>query len=187
MDDLGCVIDWVCGEPKELPISEANTSEIYLMGHSRGGGTVVLKAHEDARVKKLVTWASVSEYGKYWGEEVMKQWKKEGVLFIENSRTKQRMPLYFQMYDNYFQNLKRLHIPTAAKKLTIPALVVHGTADQAVPHQSGLDLSIWIDNAELLSIENGGHTFGGKHPWTEENLPADLQTVLDATMNFFKT
>ena len=186
LDDLGEVIDWVCNGNSAILASEVDTGKIYLVGHSRGGGIVILKANEDNRVRKVTTWASVSEYGKYWGHEVMEQWKKDGVMYIANARTNQQMPLYYQMYENYFANLQRLHIPQAARNLKIPVLVVHGTADEAVPFKSGEELAGWCANAKLLTMENAGHTFGGKHPWLYLQLPKDSQKVVEETMLFFR-
>ena len=101
LDDLGAVIEYVSGAGFEAK-EEIDLHQLYLLGHSRGGGVVLLKAAEDKRVKKAVTWASVNEFGKFWSEEVMAHWKEIGVMYIENSRTKQTMPLYYQLYENYF-------------------------------------------------------------------------------------
>ena len=114
----------------------------------------------------------------------MKQWKKEGVHYVTNSRTGQQMPLYYQLYENYFANLDRLHIPSAAKNLTVPHLIIHGTADEGVTYSSAEELRAWSPKGELLSIEGAGHTFGIKHPWTVKTLTDDAQKVLTATRTF---
>ena len=186
MDDLGAVINWILEEKEAVPAEEMDGKKLYLVGHSRGGGIVILKAREDERVKKIVTWASVSEFGKYWNEAVMEIWKEEGVQYIPNARTGQDMPMYFQIYENYFANLERLHIPTAAKDLKIPALFFHGTDDEAVPYQSGQDLEEWVENGRLITVEGGNHTFGGKHPWESPNLPEHAQHVIEETVSFLK-
>ena len=66
LDDLGVVIDWVCSDAFPVAKDEVTTDELYLIGHSRGGGIVTLKAGEDKRVKKVAPWNSVNEFGKYW-------------------------------------------------------------------------------------------------------------------------
>ena len=38
MDDLGVVIDWVCSAAFPVKATDVNTQQLYLMGHSRGGG-----------------------------------------------------------------------------------------------------------------------------------------------------
>lgn len=186
LDDLGVVIDWVCSE--EFPVSktEVNIDQLYLVGHSRGGGIVMLKAGEDKRVKKISTWAAVNEFGKFWKSDQMKKIKEVGAVYVQNGRTKQQMPVYWQMYENYFANLKRFYIPDVVKSLSIPTFVVHGTKDETVPYTSATEIKEWNSKVELLLIQDGNHVFGGKHPWEEDHLPDDLKRVVDETIKFFK-
>jgi hypothetical protein len=48
-------------------------------------------------------------------------------------------------------------------------------------------LNEWSRNSDLLLIENGNHTFGGKHPFAEDELPADTKTAVAATIKYFKS
>lgn len=185
LDDLGFVIDYVCGSAIS-DIVQVNNKEIYLVGHSRGGGLTILKSNEDNRVKKIATWASVNEFGKYWNEKIMKEWKDSGVQFVVNSRTGQSMPLYYQLYDDYYANLQRLHIPTAAKQLHIPFLIIHGTEDEVVAYSTATEMHNWNPMSKLITIEGAGHTFGGRHPWIEPGLPLPLSKVVDETIQFFR-
>lgn len=186
MDDLGVVIDWVNSPAFTSAFPMADASRIYLLGHSRGGGIALLKANEDPRVKKVCTWASVNEFGRYWKKDEMEKIKQDGVIYIPNSRTGQQMPLYWQLYENYFNNLDRLHIPTAVKKLQIPLLIIHGTDDETVPYAVALEMHGWNNRSRLLLIEHGNHNFGGKHPWNADDLPEDLKDVIQETVSFFK-
>ncbi len=184
LDDLGKVIDWAYSGA--TPFSEKLAGvPCYLLGHSRGGGISILKAAEDQRVKKLAVWASVNEFGKYWSREVMKKWKSEGVHYIVNTRTKQELPLYYQLYEDYHAHLDRLHIPTKVRQLTIPFLIVHGTEDEAVPFEDGKAMSHWNKRAKLIAIEGGGHTFGAKHPWIPDRLPEPALRAFRETLAFF--
>lgn len=186
LDDLGVVIDWVCSSAFPVPAIEINTDAIYLTGHSRGGGIVVLKAGEDSRVKKIATWAGVNEFGKYWKQDQMTKIKEEGVIYTENTRTKQQMPLYWQLYETYYANLPRLYIPDVVRRLSIPMLIVHGTNDDAVPYSAATEMKTWKPDAELLTIADGNHVFDTKEPWLETSLPKDMQTVVSETIRFFK-
>ena len=186
LDDLGVVIDWVCSDTFPIDQKEINKDQIYLIGHSRGGGIIMLKAGEDKRVKKIAPWAAVNEFGKYWKQDQMQTIKEDGVIYVENSRTKQRLPLYWQIYQNYFDNQQRLYIPDVVRSLTIPMLIVHGDHDESVPYSSATELKAWKPDAELLTIEGGNHVFGGKHPWEELQLPDDFKKVIDETIRFFK-
>jgi dienelactone hydrolase len=186
MDNLGTVIDWVADERN--PYSHyIDTSQIALLGHSRGGGIVLLKAAEDDRVKAVVTWASVSECKTPWGSwtrEKLAEWNKNGVAFITNSRTKQELPLYYQLYEDYQLHEGRLNIEKNIKKLHIPVLICHGLEDASVPAARAEQLKAWYPAAELFLTE-GDHVFGRKHPWTESHLPQAMQTVVDRSILFF--
>lgn len=186
LDDLGQVINWIMEEQDQVDPHEIDTTGIGLIGHSRGGGIVILKAKEDPRVKRIVTWASVSEFGRYWSPDIMRQWKEAGVHYVVNSRTGQRMPLYYQLYEDYFAHLDRLHIPSAEKNLTIPHLIIHGTADEGVPFTSAEELKSWNPKSTFLRIEGAGHTFGVKHPWESGTLPEQAEQVVQATMDFLQ-
>ncbi|HEV7333343.1 MAG TPA: alpha/beta fold hydrolase [Flavisolibacter sp.] len=185
--DLQAVINWTLdvSNPHRAAI---DPSQLYLVGHSRGGGVVLLKAAEDIRVKAVATWASVSQSKTPWGgwpQERLERWKETGVEFYTNSRTKQQMPLYYQLYEDYQANGERLDIISAVKRLSIPLLICHGTNDEAVPVSNAYGLKEVAQNAELFLLPSD-HVFGRKHPWAEAQLPEATQAVVDKTIEFFQ-
>jgi len=186
LDDLGSVIDWISTTPL-VPDYQKNIKEIYLIGHSRGGGISILKAAEDTRIKKLVTWASVNNFAVNWDDNFVKDWENKGVQWIKNTRTHQDMPIYFQLYQNYIENIDRLNIEAAVQKINIPFLAAHGTEDYAVPFEHALELKKWNQKLKLDLIPHGDHTFGVKHPFNELNLPFDAQILWEHTKDFLKT
>ncbi len=186
MDDLGVVIDWVCSDLFPVAQTEYDAAQLYLMGHSRGGGISILKAKEDTRVKKICTWASVNEFSKYWTKEELEKIKRDGVVYVGNARTKQSMPIKWQLYENYFANLSRLFVPDAVKQMQIPFLIIHGTKDETIPVETAIEMKGWNNQSELLLIENSNHNFGGKHPYIESGLTTDLETAVNASVEFFK-
>ena len=185
LDDLGTVIDFVMAHEGLNQANETDPEKLYLTGHSRGGGIVILKAAEDSRVRKIVTWAAVNDFEK-WTMEQLDYWKETGAMYIENSRTKQSMPLYYQLYEDYMANKNRLHIPTAVKKLSIPFMLAHGTNDEAVPYESAIQIHEWNTDTRLLTIEGGNHVFGASHPYMDNQLPHDAAKVIEETIKFLK-
>ncbi len=186
LDDLQTVIDWI--SMNEEYQDEIDVNNITLIGHSRGGGIATLTAPEDPRVKQLITWAAVCTLDRsmfHEGKE-LEQWKKEGVFYVINGRTKQEMPHYIQFYYNYIENKERLNIENAVKKITIPHLIFHGDGDHAVPIQHAYSLHSWNPNSELVIVPNANHVFGAKQPWTDENFPEDFEVVLEKTFAFLK-
>jgi len=187
LDDLETVIDWVTDSANEYN-DAIDTDKIYLLGHSKGGGMVLLKAAEDVRIRAVVTWAAVSQCKTPWAtwdEQKIKDWETTGVQHLTNGRTKQQMPLYYQLYRNYIDNATRLNIQEAISTLRIPILICHGTEDPAVDIQQAYQLHHWQPNAVLFTVESD-HVFGRKHPWTQEHLPKPMQEVVDKTINFLK-
>ena len=163
LDDLNTVLNWV--ETTYAKHPNINTSTIILIGHSRGGGIVTLKAAEDFRVKKLVSLAGVSDFKSRFPKGTdLKTWKLEGVRFVLNGRTKQQMLHYYQFYDNFMANESRLTIQTAVKKLQLPFLIIHGDQDTSVHLEEALMLHTWCPNAYLAVLEGANHVFGSQHP-----------------------
>lgn len=184
MDDLQTVIDWAGSGfvgLKEKP----ETENLHLVGHSRGGGIVTLKAAEEDRVDSVTSWAGVSDFkSRFADEEAIAYWKQKGVIYVENSRTKQQLPHYYQFYEDFMANEERFNIKRAAKELDTPHLIIHGTEDPTVILEEAKALKSWNPNAELHIIEGADHVFGGKHPWHENTLPEHLGQAVNATLNF---
>jgi len=158
---------------------------ISLIGHSRGGPVCLIQSAHDQRITQLVTWAAVRNFDYAWqNEKAMADWKRNGVMYRVNSRTKIAMPLYYQLYTNYLENKDYLDAETAAKKIQKPWLIVHGTNDDAVNDQSAKDLLAWSQDAELSLIEGANHTFGGVHPFTDKDLPAHTNELIQKTIGF---
>lgn len=185
LDDLKTVIDWTADSANEHH-HNINTNKIHLLGHSKGGGMVLLKAAEDTRIKSVVTWAAVSQcktpWAK-WDEQKIIEWETTGAQYLTNGRTKQQMPLYYQLYQNYQDNSTRLDIETAIKSLKIPILLCHGTEDPAVNIEQAYQLHQWQPRAELFTVA-ADHVFGRKHPWVKNYLPDPMQQVVDETIDF---
>lgn len=185
LDDLECVIDWIV--ENDSIKNEIDCKRINLIGHSRGGGIVVLKAGEDQRINKVISWAGVSDYSARFpiGKE-LEVWRDNGVAYVENARTKQQMPHYFQFYKNFKENQARLNIQNAVQKLNIPYLIIHGSTDETVSLKEAKNLSLWNSNNTLEIIENADHSFGSKQPWETKFLPKVLEEVVLKTIQFLK-
>ncbi|MBC7865972.1 MAG: alpha/beta hydrolase [Gloeobacteraceae cyanobacterium ES-bin-316] len=183
--DLEQITNWVCDELN--PYSAAmNIREVYLTGHSMGGGISILYAAKDLRIKKLITWAAINECKTPWGnwpEHKIKEWKDTGVAYYINTRTKQELPLYYQLHEDYIKNSERLDIKKAIQNLSIPILICHGSLDTSVPVQKAIELKSWQPFAEIFIIETD-HGFGRSHPWTKEVVPAAMQSIIDVSILF---
>ena len=185
LDDLETVINWASKNPTLT--TDANTDNITLLGHSRGGGIVSIKAEEDSRINNIISLAGVSDFkARFPSGQHLKQWKQEGVMFVENGRTKQQMPHYFQYFEDFESNEKRLTIKRAVSNLKIPHLIIHGNDDTSVSVEEAKALQKWNPNSILKIIKGANHVFGTSHPWGKDTLSKDLQNAVDVSITFLK-
>jgi len=183
LDDLDSVLLWL--HSKNPYLKEINTSNITVIGHSRGGGIVVLKAANDDRVTKVISWAGVSDFAsRFPNGETLELWRKNGIAYITNARTNQQMPHYFQFYTNFKENEAHLTIKTAAQKLSKPFLIVHGNLDETVSLKEAKNLNSWCPSSQLEIIKGANHSFGSSQPWTQNALPSHLSLAVERTLDF---
>lgn len=180
LDDLQAVVDAVAGGALDGPL---DGSRIGLLGHSRGGGTAILQAARDARVQALATWSSVAGFVDRFTPEQIDDWESRGYTEVVNGRTGQRMRLDRILYDDAMENRDRLDVHRAAREVDVPWLVVHARDDMAVSIEAAYTLADLGPEADLFEVQ-GGHTFGGAHPFDGE-MPDALQAVWDRTAAFF--
>lgn len=182
LDDLQTVIDWTVNH---LSL-KVDLDRMYLIGHSRGGGISIIKASEEQRIKKIVSWASVSDFEKRIVNNKVDLWKKRGVAYIYNKRTNQQLPLYYQFYENFIQNKDRFSIPKACQSLSIPSLIIHGKDDETVDFSEAIQLHNYMSDSKLLAIDNCNHVFNAQHPFDDTSIPKELKMVIDESIIFLK-
>ncbi len=183
LDDLQSVIDSVLNDKNFTP--EINKDNITLIGHSRGGGIVTLKANQNSKVSKVISWVGISDIeARFPKGQALEEWRKNGIGYIENSRTKQQMPNKFQVYENFMANKELLHIQTAVEQLKIPQLIIFGTNDEVVLPIEAENLHKWNPKSTLIGIENMNHGLGNTQPWSESTMPKDMQNVVKKTIEF---
>lgn len=186
LDDLETVIDWLINNSDVE--NEADFENITLIGHSRGGGIVTIKAAENNKISKIISWAGVSDFGVRFpkDEKIIQYWEKEGVSYIENARTKQQMPHYFQFYTNFKENEDRLTIKNAVTNLTIPHLIIQGELDDVVKTNEAENLHRWNPKSELIIVEEMNHPLGCTQPWEGDKMPVHLAEVVKHSIDFIK-
>ena len=184
LDDLEDVIHWIISSDFA---NEIDVKNITLIGHSRGGGIVTLKASENASINKIISWAGVSDYGKRFPKgDALKMWEDAGVSFIQNARTKQQMPHYFQFYSNFKKNEERLTIKRAVSVLKIPHLIIQGEKDEVVKKEEAEKIHSWNSDSTFLLINDMNHPLGCTQPWNKNEMPMHLSVVVKESINFIK-
>ncbi|WP_262148847.1 alpha/beta hydrolase family protein [Chryseobacterium foetidum] len=178
LSDLSFVINHFSKE------NEVDENKIVLIGHSRGGGISIIKTAEDIRIHGLITLASVDSLERFPKDGAFDNWKEDGVYFVENGRTKQQMPHYYQFFEDFESNFHRFDVERCMEMAKAHVLVVHGTADESVSSKNSDHLHLLNPNSELFLVENANHVFGAKEPWEENFLPYELALVTEKCIDF---
>ena len=182
LNDVQRVIDYIV-----LRNYISKYEQIYIIGHSRGGGIACLSTVNNPQINKLVSWAGVANFKERFPEnEELEQWKKNRIRYVFNSRTNQEMPISIKFYNDFIENESKLSIKTALLNYSGKFLACFGSFDQVVPNQYALDMAKWATNSSIFKIRTN-HTFGSKHPWTKTNLPDSLKEVCIKTIDFLKS
>ncbi len=159
--------------------------DISLVGHSRGGGVSLIFSSENDSIRKLVTWNAVSDFeARMPSAETTQKWEQEGVLYVENARTKQEMPMYYSFFESFSKNKLRLNVLLACEKLKIPTLVIQAEGDLVVPRIEGKSILKHLRNGKGEMVEGSDHVFGAMHPFAGEELPGESKRVISQTIAF---
>jgi acetyl esterase/lipase len=183
LSDVQTVLDYLSESTSQYNI---DIEQLTLIGHSRGGPIALLTAAKDQRVKSVITWAAVHELDYAWqSPKNLEIWKSEGVVYALNGRTRQEMPMYYQLYEDFLANKELYNLKNALKGFSKPMLIIHGDADPAVKLSSAEYLKKLVPSAEMKVIAGADHVFGGKHPFSmDEEMPAHSKELISSCIEF---
>lgn len=157
VEDLGSVLDALDGWT------------VGYAGHSMGAAVGVLRAARDARVRALVSLAGMVRVDAFVRRVFGDLRPGEPMLGRE------RCPLSPALLEDARRIGDTLD---AAREVAVPWLLVHGTADELVPHRDAVDARAANPAAELVTLEGADHRFEGQHaelvaavaPWLATRL-----------------
>ncbi|MTI87319.1 MAG: alpha/beta hydrolase [Balneolaceae bacterium] len=187
LKDIKTVIDALQKGDISDSHSQLNTDKIGLLGHSRGAQTAIVAAAEFESVYCLVSWSAVADYEVRWSDKMKEDWKEKGYTEIKNSRTGDLMKLDKVVYDDVIENAEDILAIHRVKDIRIPTLFIHGREDETVPTTNAEKLHIACNakEKELRMVANGGHTYGGAHPFESHEFPKPLAEVVEWTEGWF--
>lgn len=179
--DLSGVLAAVLEE--RLPLSEQlDNGQIFLVGHSRGGGNSVLFAAEHPEIRGVVAWNGIAD-GNLFGEAFREQVLRDGVGYVANARTKQQMPINAVFFEDLDRNRERFDIPARAASLRTPVLFIQGSQDSERLLEGYRILRRAAPNHRFATLEGATHTFGTVHPFA--GTTDDLERAIAITGAFF--
>ncbi len=171
--DLAAVVRHAQREFPSLPT--------FLLGHSRGGGVALLGARDVPNLRGAIVWAPISRVDR-WDDATKRDWRRRGVLEVENARTKQIMRMSPVILDDYDANAARLDVLAATDRLDVPLLVLHGGRDESVPVDEGRLIASRASESSLIVLHRASHTFNAIHPLV--HVPFELLTAAELSAHF---
>lgn len=163
-----------------------DVERLAVVGHSRGGAVALMAAARFTQIKAVATLASITNTGFLWTETNIEEIKQKGKIEIINNRTGQLMPIYRSVYEDWeAKKGNEYNLCMLCEQIIVPALIVHGTADESVPPEAAQQLQAWIPHAQCVLIEGADHTFGGEHPYQKQYLSVYAKQVAEVVEQFF--
>lgn len=144
-------------------------SDIYLLGHSQGGLTVMLAgAMEQDKIKGIIAMSPA------W---MIPEAARQGTLLGERFDPEQipdHLPAWGNrvLGGNYIRVAQTIHVEDFIDRYTGPVLIVHGDNDGAVPVEYGIKAAERYKNSTLKIIPGDGHCY-------ENRLDQALYAVRD--------
>lgn len=139
-------------------VKQKGYTQIGLVGSSFGGICSMIAASKTTDLFVLGLICPVSDFEEVErlrrSDEEIKEWKEKGFsYYILNSEEK--LKLNYSFFEDIQQNLGY----TAAKKITIPTIIVHGDADTDVPVEQSIKTSKLIPDCKLVIVPGADHRF----------------------------
>jgi len=168
----------------ELGAGIVDPLRIGIVGHSRGGGIAILSASRQAPIRGVAAWGSVSSFHRYTPHQ-REAWERDGFLPVTVRGMRTRLRFGVGILRDLEANREAYDILRAVRALTVPLLIVHGSADVSVKPSEAQSLYDASDRAksQFVLLEGTGHAFGAKHPYRHGSPAVDQ--LLDLTARWF--
>lgn len=133
-------------------------NHIALCGHSMGGAVSLLVAAKETQINAIVDLCAPSHPNR-------DMVKKFGINVEDGSYSFTLGKKSFKLSKKFVDDLEHVEADDAVRKLKIPLLFVHGTADTIVPYSQSEHLHLLNTGEDntLEPVEGADHLFSGKH------------------------
>lgn len=182
VDDLATVTAAIRGD--ELAGADR---DLFLLGHSRGGVAVLLAAGRDVvgGPAGLISIAAPADCRRA-SPEAMDRFRREGFTEVLSSRTGQSLRIDAAWLTEQEEDPAAHDLLAVAGRITRPALLLHGTADETVPVGDVVALSSEIGGpVRTRTIEGANHVLDCVHPMDPAGpRPGAFDVAMDAIVDF---
>ncbi|MBO8163538.1 MAG: alpha/beta fold hydrolase [Brevibacillus sp.] len=180
--DLAALVGWLRDEP--LPVSaRLDLEQLFLLGHSKGGGDAILFAADNPEVKGVVSWNGIAHVNLF-DEKLRQEIAANGVGYIHNARTLQQMPIRKVVIDDVDQNAEKYDLVDRVSRMPQPLLLVQGDQDYPRLVNGARQLHAAAQNSRLHWIKGANHTFNTVHPFA--GTTPQLEEAIEVTARFIR-
>lgn len=147
-------------------LKESGYGKIGLMGSSFGGMASIMAASKVNDLYVLALKSPVSDYSSLFrtqqNEQEVKKIKEMGFTHITDIEGKKR-----KLNISFFIDAQKADAYEAAKKIKIPALIVHGDKDDSVPVEQSKRTASLMENCRLEVIKGADHGYSNEAHYKE--------------------
>ncbi|GIP36423.1 S9 family peptidase [Paenibacillus sp. J2TS4] len=152
---------------------------LYILGHSRGAGVALIYAMDHPEeAAGVISWNGITDPD-IFDTDVKEQMMSNGIGYIVNARTHQKMPLAKEILDDLQAQADRYNIVDRARDARFPIVLIQGTEDHSRLVEGSRRLIAARPDMEWIRIEGGNHSFNAVHPF--QGAPAPLQEAVRVT------
>jgi len=148
--------------------------KIGLFGSSFGGLSSIIAASKLDGLLFLALKSPVSDYLEFKNNTMTKkqiqEWKNKGYTFYLGQHKAK-----FRLNYSFFEDFKNNDAYEYAKKISIPALIVHGECDEKIPIEQSKKTCKLMKNCRLEIIKGADHFY---------SKPKDSRKIIDLISGF---
>ncbi len=140
---------------------------IYLIGHSRGGATVLLaggRHGDDLDLAGVMTINAVDQCSRL-SEADQNEMLERGYSISPSARTKQDLRINSTWLSEQLEDPEAHDVLLQTSRLQCPACIVHSENDDAVDHSAGVAIAN-ASGSELCTLNKGNHVLNMPNPST---------------------
>lgn len=161
--DAGAALDFLASRP------EAAAERLGVLGLSLGGCVAACLAGRDDRVRALVLWAAVANAERVH-DSLVPEFASQPVLDMQG----------WGLGRGFLDDLQNINPLKEVGKYSGPSLVVHGSADEAVPPSDGSDYRVALGGrCRLEYIQQADHVFSSL-TWKDKAIELSREFLVGA-------